>query len=297
MQQPSEQNQVDTIQPQRLADTVHRPQIVDYQHPSEFARDMLSFRRQTEPGFSVQIATRTLRRVSPALVSLVLSNKRKLTLDRADEFSKLLNLNPGERYYLRSWILRSEQSERGHGHSENQGRSSEAQPHGSARKEVTPHIISDWLNIYVKDLFQFHQVQKDPSRLQNLLSAIAKPNRIRRSLDFLLREGHLRRTLQGEIVLETQLAFTEGQISSQKISRFHKNALGIARDAIDLYSTNERFANTLIIPLSSDDYQELMSITSEFGERLKVFAESRKDAPERLYQFVVNLSPIGGKIV
>jgi len=294
VQQPSEQKQVETIQPKPKGDAAQRPQIVDYEHPCEFARDMLSFRRQTEPGFSVQVATRSLRRVSPALVSLVLSNKRKLTLDRADEFSKLLNLNPGERYYLRSWILRSE---RGHGNGENQNRPSESQPSGSARKEVTPHIISDWLNIYVKDLFQFHQVQKDPSRLQNLLSAIAKPNRIRRSLDFLLREGHLRRTLQGEIVLETQLAFTEGQISSQKISRFHKNALGIARDAIDLYSTNERFANTLIIPLSSDDYQELMSITNEFAERLKVFAESRKDAPERLYQFVVNLSPIGGKIV
>ena len=275
-------------------EVVLRPQIVDYELPNEFARDMLTYRRKTEPGFSVQIATRSLRRVSPALVSLVLSGKRKLTLDRADEFAKLLNLNPGERYYLRTWVLRNEQSEKP---SDAESSASHASNSGPNRKEISSHILTDWLHSYVKDMFQFPTIQKDPGRLQSLLSAVAKPNRVRRSLDFLLREGYLRRTMQGEIVLETQLAVYENQISSQKIRRFHKNALGIARDAIDLYSSNERHSNTLIIPLNSDDYQELMTITNEFAERLKTFAESRKDSPERLYQFVVNLSPIGGKVV
>ncbi len=296
MQETSEiENQVD---PAAIAREHQRPQIVDYELPGDFARDMLTFRRKTEPGFSVQIATRALRRVSPALVSLVLANKRKLTLDRADEFAKLLNLNPGERYYLRTWILRSEQSEKNSDRNLTGSGSLSGSANSNAhRKDVSPHIFTDWLNLYVKDLFQFTAVQKEPARISAILNAIAKPNRVRRSLDFLLREGHLRRTMQGEIVTETQLSITEGQISSQKVRRFHKNALGIAKDAIDLYSSNERFTNTLIIPLSSDDYQELMALTTEFSERLKIFAESRKDAPERLYQFIVNLSPIGGKIV
>ena len=82
-----------------------RPQIQSYGHNgkeiSAFVSDMLSFRKKTEKSFSVLTATQNLRKISPALVSLITQNKRKLTLDRADEFAKLLALTPAEKYILK----------------------------------------------------------------------------------------------------------------------------------------------------------------------------------------------------
>ena len=272
---------------------MQRPVIANYENPIEFARDMLRFRKASESGFTVQLATKSLRRVSPTLVSLVLKNKRALTLDRADEFAKLLALNAVERFYFKNWLQRLDR--RG-------PRSAvEAAPElGQRRKDVSTSILSDWINVYVKDFFQIPSVQRDPSLLMKSLTHVATPKRIERALAFLLREGHLRRTLDGRIVVESDLAVADPKVPSKKIREAHKGALSIAKSAIDMFPPSERLANTLIIPLDERRYGELLELIGEFAEKIQHFAERSEatavTASDRLYQLIVNVSPVGGKV-
>jgi uncharacterized protein (TIGR02147 family) len=263
-----------------------RPQIKEYLEPSTYVRDMLTYRKYTEEKFSVNQGTRKLRKVSPTLVSLVIQKKRQITLDRVDEFAKLLSLTSGEKTVFKNWIgqLEGKTFAAPTGHLSDQ------------RKTVGTSILDDWLNVYVKDFFQIHQVQKNPQIIEKQLMGVASPDRINKSIRFLMREGHLRRTLEGNTVLDTPLSIAETPIPSKKIRQFHKGALGLAKMGIDLFSSQERFANTLIIPLDESRYQELTELVHDFGERLKEFAEKNPDTANRLYQLVINLSPIGGKI-
>lgn len=265
---------------------MERPLINQYTQPSEFVRDMLNYRKTTEVGFSINQTTRRLRRVSPTLVSLVVKNKRSITLDRVDEFAKLLKLNVSEKTLLRNWI----------GQLENKNFIQPIQDPIELRKNVGTSILDDWLNVYVKDFFQIPEVQKNPQLIEQQLIGVASPERITKSLSFLLREGFLRKTLDGSIVLDTKLAVAETPIPSRKIRQFHKGALGLAKMGIDLYSVQERFANTLIIPLDETRYIELQELIQEFGEKLKDFAAQNPQPGNRLYQLLINLSPIGGKI-
>lgn len=265
---------------------VTRPQIESFEDPVAFVEAMLAFRKRTERGFSILRATSQLRRVSPALVSLVIARKRALTPDRADEFAKLLALTAAEKHYFKSWVG-----------------GATAAPVVAAplkksgdRKEVTTHILKDWLNIYVKDLFQFNEVQRSPELAEKMLLHIASPKRVRTSIEFLMREGHLRRTLDGRVVLDTPLAVADPKVPSQKIRAFHKAALGIAAKAIDRVAPTERMANTLIVPLNEKSYRELLDLIEEFGEKLKDFANAHHDDGETLYQLIVNASPVGGKL-
>ena len=271
-----------------MGESVHsRPNIQAYREPVEFFHDMLEYRRQQEPAFSVLAASRNLRRVSPALVSLILKKKRKITLDRVDEFAKLLKLTPAEKFYLRNWL-----SHQQHMDFFDQA----ANPPPRQRKEVGTGILSDWLNVYIKDFFQLSPVQSDPKVLHRHLSHLATPRRIDRCIKFLLKEGHLRRTLDGRIVPETTLAIADPKTPSKQIRQFHKGALQIARMGLDFYPPNERWANTLIVQLNEQSHNELMDLVQEFAEKLKDFGSRQQESGDRIYQMILNISPVGERV-
>jgi uncharacterized protein (TIGR02147 family) len=226
-----------------------------------------------------------LRRISPALVSLVIQEKRKLTLDRVEEFARLLDLNTTEKFFFRNWVGGMEGKD-----------FVEKTASPRSRKIASTSILNDWINLYVKDLFLIPAVQQDPSLVEKQLLSVAPPKRVKKAIEFLLREGHLRRTLEGRIVIDTTLSVTDPGVPSRKIRQFHKGALNLAKQALDLYSTRERLANTVLVALDEKRHAELRQIFQEFAERLQDFAS--QDTPEagRLYQILLNLSPVGGKL-
>lgn len=268
---------------------ITRPPISAFENPVDFLRAMIEFRKKTEKSFSVQSATAFLRKVSPALISLILSKKRKITLDRVDEISKLMQLNVQEKIYFRNWVAKE------NGEPSVESRTAIEAPRHN-RKEVATSILNDWINIYVKDCFQLAKVQENPELVYRYLASHAHPHRIKRAIEFLLREGHLRRTLDGKIVVEANLAVADPQVPSKKIRQFHKGALGVAKAALDLFPPQERIANTLIIPLNEKSYGELVEIIDDFKEKLQDFAAHNQEVGDRLYQLILNLSPTGGKV-
>jgi len=268
---------------------LERPTIGQYDSPAEFVKDMIRYRKTTEAGFSVYQSVKSLRKISPALVSLVIQGKRTLTLDRVEEFSKLLNLNVSEKIYFRKWIGQLEDK--------NFIEDEVAAAANGTRKEVGLGLLSDWINVYVKDFFNIPAVQKDPGLIEKQLMTVVPAKRISKAVQFLLREGYLRKTLDGKLVLDTTLATSEPNVPNRKIRQFHKGAMSLAKVALDLFPPSERLANTLIVTLDERRYEELNGLIQEFTEKLKDFAAKNPDkAGDRLYQLIINLSPVGGKL-
>ncbi len=290
---------------------INRPSITDFKEPELFLKEMLRYRKQTDKKFSIVNETKNLRKISPTLVSLILSSQRKITLDRVDEFAKLLNLNFSEKSYLKNWL-----------DSKSAPKILNKQNHPSVRNKTSTHILNDWINLYVKDQFEISEVQRDPSIIYKLLANIAPPSRIKKSLEFLLKYGYLRKKIDGSIVLDTPLTVTEPLVSNQKIRKFHKKALKLAQQNMDIYPTTERFANTATIALTAEKYQELLNLITDFTEKFKDFSEAASNeltsksklknqtgevnkysAEEekaiskeiQVYQLIINLSPAGGK--
>lgn len=266
-----------------------RPLMSDYQDVRDFLKAALEYLKRTDRHFSVLRATESLRKISPALVSLITQKKRKLTLDRAEEFAKLLRLSPSEKIYFKNWIKLDEKP------TEEKNRIVESRRKN--KKEFAISLLNDWLNVYVKDAFRLSALQKNPNLIFKELGSIASQSRIEKSMTFLLREGYLRKTLEGHIVVETSLVVQETPVPGAKIRDFHKAALAIARQNIDLFSYQERFANTLILDLTPERYQQLVGMVQEFSKELQNFAAVENENGDRLYQVVLNLSPTGGRVV
>lgn len=244
---------------------------------------MLDHLKVTDPNFSVVHATRSLRKVSPTLVSLILSGKRNITLERVDEFAKLLKLTTSEKIFLKNWLEEKDP----HVASQKVSRPTKN------RKEAGTHLLKDWLNIYVKDAFEIEQIQNNPEMVYRKLGGIAGRSRVDKSIDFLMREGYLRKTLDGKIVPDTPQTVVDPQVPHIKIRQFHKAALNIAKAAIDSHPASERYANTMVLAMDEQKYQELVQVIQEFAEKLKDFAVESQ-GPD-LYQVLVHLTPAGGK--
>lgn len=267
-----------------------KPMVSDYSEIETFVKDQLQYLKSADKNFSVLRSCTKLRKVSPTLVSLIIQKKRKLTIDRLDEIAKLLQLSAAEKIFLRDWLNRLDPSSR---------KITDSAPvPKNLRKNVSLHLLNDWLNVYVKDCFQLLEIQHNPELLYSHLSHIADPKRIKKSLDFLLREGYLRRTLDQKIVIETELAVAETPVPSHKIRQFHKAALNIAKNGIDTVAMDKRFVNTLVLPLNPAQYAEMVGLIYEFSEKLKNFSENIiADEHSQLYQFNLNLIPTGKKEV
>jgi len=273
-------------------DRLVRPVIYDYENPVTFIRDMIAFRKNTEASFSVLKATGKLRKLSPALVSLIIKGKRRMAYDRAEEMAVLCGLKGREKHYFIEWIKKLESQS---GESFEASRPSHS---GRSRKQASENLLRDWLNVYVKDSVRLCKGLDKSSQKEELiriLGGIASESRIEKSLLFLLREGYLRITQDGKMVEDTPLTTAGDGLTRSYVRKFHKRALMIAKEAIDTYDTNERYANSLILPLNQDSYEELTGILRDFAEKLKIFCESHAEDSERLYQITVNLSPTGGK--
>lgn len=203
----------------------------------------------------------------------------------------ILKLTVAEKFYLKNWTLAQESKKSGF--TEKSDRANEV----GTRKQVSVHILNDWLNVYVKDCFQLPFIQEKPELLFEYLKPIATRKRIEKSLQFLLKEGHLRKLLNGKIEPEVSLTITDPQIPSAKIRHFHKATMKLASSALDLYSPDIRLANSLLIPLTNEAYQDLLKLIEEFAFKIQEFAaanQSHNSEQTKLYQLLLNLSPIGG---
>lgn len=268
---------------------IQRPLQSNYAESVAFLKAMIDYRKRTERNFSVMLATKDLRKVSSALVSLVLQGKRKITLDRADEFCKLMGLSPSEKMYFKNSLKFEEKPE--------EQKRDFLEARQKNKKEFAVSLLNDWLNVYVKDAFRIPEIQRNPQLIYKELATIASKNRVDKSLQFLLREGYLRKTLDGCIVVETSLVTQETPPPGHKIRAFHKAALSIAKQNIDLFNVNERFANTLVLDLTPKRYQELVAMIQEFARELQNFAAVEEQNGDRLYQVSLHLTPTGGRSV
>lgn len=253
-----------------------------------FFKDRLCQIKKDRPRFSITKECSYLRKVSPTLITLILQGKRKITLDRVDELSQLLKLSTAEKQYFKHLI----QQDLPENKKSNKITISDT-PRIRARNEVSDSMLKNFINFYVKDAFQIKEIQKNPKLIYKVLAFLANEKKINQSIHFLLKEGYLRKALDGSIVLDQPLSVKEPVDSHLLVRKFHKKALNLALNGLDLVPPNKRLANTFILPVDDTTYDELTLLVKNFTDQLKQFCENRALQGDRLYQITINLTPTG----
>jgi uncharacterized protein (TIGR02147 family) len=267
-----------------------RPNLFDYQSVPEFIADMLAWQRKTDPMFSVSGRAPRVGGCSKALVTRVANGSRRLTRDRVAGSSQLLGLTHQEQQYLDRWVSAAGAPPRRTASKRGERR----EPRAEKPHRPRNHLLSDWLNPYVKDCLTLRGFRPEPQVIHRLLGGMASPRRIARSLEFLFREGFFRRKPDGDVVLDEQIEYTTDDVPDARIRQFHKRSLEIARRGIDAYSADQRRADAYVLALNDENLAKLKTLLAQCMDEIVRFRQDHVTDDQRLYQVVMHLTPLGG---
>lgn len=259
-----------------------RPVVFDYGSPVEFLRALLSFYKETG-SFSLRQRTARVGSLSQALVSQILNGRRQLTRDNLPAMALIFKLTKIEQDFIDKQILGSV----------SRISDIEDKKDVTSKRQTKNHILADWLNPYVKDLVNLRGFDLEPTHLHRMLSGIASPERIKKSTDFLLREGFWRRTPEGAIVPEEAAVTTTNEIPNENIRAFHKKALDIAQRGVSALPSHRRKSSTVLVSVDKNKMDELRGLIDSFQQQLLEFIEKNPKGKDNLVQVAIHLTPIG----
>ncbi|WP_413576090.1 TIGR02147 family protein [Bdellovibrio sp. HCB290] len=259
-----------------------RPVVFDYGTPAKFLRALFEYYKKTG-SFSLRQRTQRTGGLSQTLVSQIINGHRQVTRDNLPCLALVFKLTKIEQDYLDKQLLGNvlkvvanapEQKE-------------------SSKREAKNHILSDWIHPYVKDLVNIKGFSPEPQHLHRMLSGIATPDKIKKSVDFLIREGFWRRTPEGKIVPEDHTVTTTNEIPNDNIRSFHKKALDIAQRGISALPSHRRKSSTVLVSVDKNKMDELRGLVDSFQQQLLDFIEKNPQGKDSLVQVAIHLTPVG----
>ena len=118
-------------------------------------------------------------------------------------------------------------------------------------------------------------------------------SQVRSSLEYLLRQGFLRRTPDGRVVQGELQHETTDEIPDKKVRAFQKRALDIAKRGIDLFPIAQRKSDAYILTVNEEHLPKLRKILTDCMDQIEQFEREHANDNERLYQVIMHMTPIG----
>jgi len=154
------------------------------------------------------------------------------------------------------------------------------------------HLLSDWINVYVKETCRIKGFKADPKTISKMLDGIVPLERIQKSLDFLVKEGFLKKTEAGKFVDAEPLTVTTDGPRDLVLHEFHKKALDITRKAMDRHDHNDRQSGTILMHINKKNVEGIKNILKETQAQLNDFMLNHPNDDQTLYQIILNMCPI-----
>ena len=261
---------------------ITRPVVYEYSNPVGFLKDLLDYYK-SKGRFSIRERTSIVGLCSQGLVSQILNGKRKLSRDNLEAIGLIFRLTQLEQTYLDQCLSAQNRKSTFYDIKDQKPR---------IRKPKN-HILTSWLHPYIKDLVNLNGFSLDPGTLFFMLQGLASPQHIKKSVDFLFREGFWRRCLDGEVVEEEAAVTTTSGIPNEKIKKFHIKALELALKGIKAFPVSERKASTVLIAIDDHHMDELRGLLDSFQDQLLEFIEKHPQGRDRLVQITMHLTPTG----
>jgi uncharacterized protein (TIGR02147 family) len=260
-----------------------RPVVFDYGVAHLFLQDLLKHLKASKKSFSLRQRVAKVGGCSQSMISQVINGQRQLTRDNLPKVAQVLALTSSEIKFLDSLMLKKLNS--------NSLDSTDYKK--SEDKEPKNHILTDWLNPYVKDLAQLRGFKADPEVLKKMLNGLAPAAKIEKSIQFLLHEGFWRKNVNGQVVPEENYVASTNEIANEKIRHFHKKALQIAHDGVENFTPQQRKASTVLMSINEEHVPELRSLLDSFEDQLMAFIEKYPQGQDAVVQVALHMTPVG----
>lgn len=237
---------------------------------------LLESKTKKNPQFSLRAFARLVD-VNPAVLSRVLSGKRKMTFNLAVRIADALVLGPEERERLYSFYLSHETS----------GNVDEVK----REKELSIdcfNAMKEWYHYGITQLLYIDEFREDYKWMARMLGI--SELEVKLAVDRLLRLEILDRDERGQLYRTSTHLSTTTDIASAGIRHFQKQILEKAIHSLENDDIHERDITSITVAINEDKMKEVKAEIKKFRMRMSEFmGEGEKT---RVYNLGIHLIPL-----
>jgi uncharacterized protein (TIGR02147 family) len=238
--------------------------------------NLLAEKTKKNSQFSLRAFARLVD-VSPAVLSRVLSGKRKLTFNLAVRIADALVLGPIERDALYSFFTNA--------------RSDEKSNEDRHEKELSIdcfNAMKEWYHYGITQLLYIETFKEDPKWIAKILSITELEAKL--AIDRLVRLEILDRDENGRLYRTATHLSTSTDIASAGLRHFQKQILEKSIESLEQDDILERDITSITIAINEDRIPEAKKEIMKFRKKMAEFlAEGKKT---RVYNLGVHLIPL-----
>ncbi len=253
--------------------------IIENNSSQLWLENLLAEKIKKNPQFSLRAFARLVD-VSPAVLSRILSGKRKLTFNLAVRIADALVLGPIERDTLYSFFT---------------GAASERSDEDRHEKELSIdcfNAMKEWYHYGITQLLYIEAFQEDPKWIAKMLSITELEAKL--AVDRLLRLEILDRDENGRLYRTAAHLSTSTDIASAGIRHFQKQILEKSIYSLEHDELSERDITSITIAINEERIPEAKKEIMRFRKRMAEFlGEGEKT---RVYNLGIHLIPLSKSI-
>lgn len=248
---------------------------IETSHSQLWLENLLAEKIKKNPQFSLRAFARMVD-VSPAVLSRILSGKRKLTFNLATRIADALHLGPIERETLYSFFTGAESEK------------SETDLHEKELSIDCFNAMKEWYHYGITQLLFIETFNEDPKWIAKMLSISELEAKM--AIDRLLRLEILDRDENGKLYRTSTHLSTSTDIASAGIRHFQKQILEKSIESLERDDLLERDITSITIAINEDRIPEAKKEIMRFRKKMAEFlAEGEKT---RVYNLGVHLIPL-----
>lgn len=236
--------------------------------------NILAEKIKKNPQFSLRAFARMVD-VNPAILSRVLSGKRKMTFNVAVRIADALTLGPMERETLYSFFTDKDEA-------------TPTDHHGRELSVDCFNAMKEWYHYGLTQLLFMEGFKEDPKWIAKMLSISELEAKL--ALDRLIRLEILDRDENGKLYRTSMHLSTTTDIASAGIRHFQKQILEKSIESLEKDDLLERDITSITIAINEDRLQEAKKEIKKFRMKMAEFLGEGKKT--RVYNLGVHLVPL-----
>lgn len=251
-----------------------------HQDYRQILKSELDQRCEQNPRYSLRAFARDLD-LSPSRLSEILNHKQGVSRKAAEKIALNLGYKEAEVLYFCDLVsVRHARSvrEKQDSHLRLLKKQVESTENKTFQLQLDAfRIISDWYHIGILELMNMKSFKHDAKWIARRLGV--SPIQIELAIDRLLRVGLLKKHGDGCLEPLENDGWIPGGVPSESIRKFHKQVLGKALEALSTQPVAQRYFQTHLLTLNSDEVAEASKEIERFQHRFceRFRREEKKD--------------------
>jgi uncharacterized protein (TIGR02147 family) len=265
---------------------------LDYRH---FLTDLFNELKSEDLSFSFRTFAKLAGSTSPNFLQLIQARKLNIQTAGIHALSQSLKLKRKERSYFESMV----EFDHAKTHEE-KDRYFRQMLLAKEYKQIQTldksqyELFSHWYIPVIRELIVSPHFSGDPDQIGEQIIPPVSPAKVKKGIAVLSSLGLIRREENGIWVHTDRVVSTPSEVLSVAVATYHKNILGLAREAIERFPPEERDIRSVTFGVSAEGYAEVKKRLETFWKELLVYAETQKNV-DRIFQVNMQLFPLSKK--